>query len=198
MSAKSRLLGLLGALVFASTGYAGVVINEVDYDQPGIDSAEWVELHNPDPVAQPLTGLLMVFFNGGSTGCPQYRSVDLGVLTIPANGYVVIGNGVACATTLVGLGAATDAIQNGAPDVVMIVNNNTGGVLDAIEYEQAGTSACFFFAVTTPATDSNTVAGSIQRCSSGWLFGPSTPCAPNNCTVANEQRTWSHVKSLFE
>lgn len=184
----------LASFALAANASAGVIINEIDYDQPSTDTAEWLELHNPDGVAQSLAGLDLVFVNG--SGCAVYGTFALDAISIPAGGYVVIGNH-ACADGSVTL-AASNAIQNGAPDGIRIVDRNSGGILDSVEYEQAGASVCGDTA--TDAIDSGADAdGSIQFCGGGWIYdATSTPCAVNNCgPVSVESSTWGSVKADY-
>ncbi|MBZ0269515.1 lamin tail domain-containing protein [bacterium] len=185
----------LALVAFGVSANAGVIINEIDYDQPSTDTAEWLELHNPDATAQSLAGLDLVFVNGSN--CSTYGTFALDAISIPAGGFVVIGNH-ACADPSVSI-PASNAIQNGAPDGMRIVDRNTGGVLDSVEYEQAGASVCGD--TPTDAADSSTDPdGSIQFCgAAGWVYvDASTPCAANNCgPVSIESSSWGHVKSDY-
>ena len=165
-------------LVVATGARAGVLLSEIDYDQPSTDNNEWVEFHNPDATAQALTGLDLVLVNGSN--CTTYATYALDTLVIPPDGYVVIGN-IACADPSVTL-PASNAIQNGAPDGMYIQDRNTLVVLDSVEYESPGASVCG--QDPTPATDDpNDPTGSIQRCGDVWIYSPNyTPCAPNDCS----------------
>jgi hypothetical protein len=179
-------------LLLAGTAQAGVVLNEIDYDNIGSDNAEWVELYNPDGTAQSLVGYDLVLINSATVACAVYRTVALDAHTIPAGGYLVLGAN-ACAAA--GLGVATDAIQNGAPDAAQVVIRASSTVVSSVEYENAGATVCG--QPPTNATDSNTVAGSISRCPEGWVFGNATPCANNACTVAVEEKPWGTYKKLY-
>ena len=85
------------------------VINEVDYDQPGTDTAEFVELYNPFATPVDLTGLALVFATGTNA---DYMRVPLSG-SLAAGAYLVIGVG--------GTIALPAAIQNGS------ATNPTGG-----------------------------------------------------------------------
>ena len=126
----SLAIATLG-LGLALPAFAGVILNEIDYDQPSTDTAEWIELYNPDNVAQSLVDLDLVLVNGSN--CLTYGTIGLDAITIPAQRYVVIGN-IQCATTLATL-LASNAIQNGAPDDILIQDRNTLNILDSVEYE---------------------------------------------------------------
>jgi MYXO-CTERM domain-containing protein len=79
------------SLSAASQSAAIVLINELDSDTPGSDTAEFIELHNTDAANAVMTnGLVLTFFNGN--GDVSYHSIDLDGHTIPAGGFFVIGN----------------------------------------------------------------------------------------------------------
>lgn len=108
---------------------APLVINEIDYDQPGSDNAEFVEIKNvsDDTVNLDEYSLELINGNGGST----YASVDLPDVELAAGGYyVVCATGAAVATCdLEGF----SSVQNGAPDAVAIMHD--GGIVDTVSYE---------------------------------------------------------------
>ncbi|MDP1830211.1 MAG: lamin tail domain-containing protein [Archangium sp.] len=175
------LTATLGADTFASAlAVRGVgvldhlIINEVDYDNAGSDTAEFVEIYNATGVNVDLSGMRLVLVNGsnGST----YNTIDLtpgGILA--AGGYLVVGS----AATVAGLPAAvktvtttvtTDLIQNGAPDAVLL-QDSAGVTVDALSYEgatmvgtvsvQEGTASTLLIA------DLNTGGGSVCRIPNG-------------------------------
>ncbi len=76
------------ALVLVASASATFVINEVDSDTVGVDTAEFVELKgNPNESA---AGIVLVFFNG-SASSGSYSAIDL-TGTADADGYYVVGN----------------------------------------------------------------------------------------------------------
>ncbi|NNC88839.1 MAG: lamin tail domain-containing protein [Akkermansiaceae bacterium] len=95
--------------------FTGLVINEVDADQPGTDTTEFIELYNLTGNAESLDGLVLVLFNGSDDA--SYNAFDLTGQTIPANGYLVVGNAPGAYTPA--NFPASNAIQNG-PDAVAI------------------------------------------------------------------------------
>jgi hypothetical protein len=182
----------------------GLVINELDYDQLGTDSNEFVEIYNAGNTTRSLSGLSLVFVNGASNA--EYRVVDLTpVGTLAAGQYLVVGSNTLLATVPASaktlyLGLPSDAIQNGAPDGVALVNVSQGAVLDALSYEGAITAAVItgFPApvslvegtmLPVATQDSNTAAGSLVRFPNGmdtnnaasdWnLTGTPTPGTAN-------------------
>ncbi|MFN2472216.1 MAG: lamin tail domain-containing protein [Gaiellaceae bacterium] len=103
-------------------GTAKLVINEVDYDQVGADGYGFVELHNTSTAAASLTGLALVYVNGGDSTEYGGKALDG---TLAAGGYLVVD---------------VD-LQNGAPDGVAIVDTAAHALVDALSYEGAITAA---------------------------------------------------------
>jgi hypothetical protein len=93
-----------------------VVLNEIDYDQPGADAGGFVELFNAGRGTADLQGLALVFVNGGDG--TEY-------LRIPLTGSILANDFRA---------VPVDA-QNGFPDGVALFDTITGEVLDALSYE---------------------------------------------------------------
>jgi hypothetical protein len=127
-----------------STGANHLVINEVDYDQAtNPDSAEFIEIFNPSPAAIPLANFQLLLVNG--SGLTVYGTINLADAgaSLPSGGYLVIaGAGVSVPQGVLKInpGFTTDAIQNGAPDGVVLINNATKTVVDALSYEGSMTS----------------------------------------------------------
>src|SRR5205085_3764451 len=76
-----QLLAVLGVLLF-STRLAGaeVVINEVDYDQPGTDTSEFIELLNNGPASALLSEYTVELVNGSGGGAAIYNVIQLPTL----------------------------------------------------------------------------------------------------------------------
>ncbi len=182
---------------------SSLVINEVDYDQLGTDTGEFIEIYNPTATAVSLSGLKLVFINGANN--TQYLSVDLSLAgaSLAAGQYLVVK--AATVTAAVGaltlnFSAAQDNIQNGAPDGVAIFNSANNTILDALAYEGSVTAAVITGAPGTfnlvegtalagSVADSNTLVGSLSRLPNGqdtnnantdWAFSTTpTPGAAN-------------------
>jgi|GEM_PF-1679472 len=123
---------LSGLCALPGVAAAAVLINELDYDQPGSDRGEFIELKNTGPDSVSLDGYLVQLVNGGGSGV--YRSIPLPALSLAAGDYFVIcgdpGNVANC-----DFDASPDSnlIQNGAPDAVALLLGDA--LLDALSYE---------------------------------------------------------------
>jgi hypothetical protein len=161
-----------------------LVINEVDYDQIGTDTAEFVEIFNPTAGPVSLAGLDLIFVNGANN--LTYRTVDLGVISqIPAGGYLLVASSAVVAPTgvdAIRFAAANDNIQNGSPDGIVLVNRNSVQVLDAVCYEGAMTAVTLAgfsgpvslvagTAIPSSVADTNTAVASLSRFPNGVRTG---------------------------
>jgi predicted extracellular nuclease len=111
---------------------ARVVINEIDYDQPSTDAAEFVELYNAGGEAADLTGWELVFINGsnGST----YDTIELGGSLAAGDYLVICANNATVANCDIDDTPNTNFIQNGAPDAI-VLSGVDGVTVDAVSYE---------------------------------------------------------------
>jgi hypothetical protein len=148
---------------------AGLVLNEVDYDQVGADGDGFVELKNTGTTAIDLDGIALVYVDGADSA--EYDREAL-TGTLAPGAYLVV---------------AGDA-QNGAPDGLALIDADGGALLDALSYEGgipaaviAGTTYDLVEGTMLPETvaDSNTAAGSLSRIPDGadandaasdWVF----------------------------
>lgn len=177
-----------------------LVINEIDYDQPGSDAGEFIELLNtgPDPVS--LTSLQLLLVNGASpvTVYESFNLVDASQ-ELAGGQYLVIHPSTASFQFPPGVLTLSRAfaIQNGAPDGVLLVNNATKTVLDALSYE--GSTALLTLAGFPPINlveglvppedgDVGVGVASLMRWPNGtdtnhadldWALGFPTPGRPN-------------------
>jgi len=172
-SSGPRVLDSSGACAVTS----GLVLNEVDYDQPGTDFDEFVEIYNGGTDDRDLADLALIFVNGLSGF--EYARAELSEAgsVLPPGGYLVVGSASVVATLPAGtlsvtLPSSSNNIQNGAPDGLALFDTATLTLLDALSYEGSITNAQFDFIPGTynlvegsPATaqDSNSVAGSLIR-----------------------------------
>ena len=118
------------------------LISEIDADQTGTDTQEFVEIRT-EFANQSLDGMLAVFFNGSSDA--SYRTVDLTGFVSDADGYFILGSdAVAGADITMG---PDNTIQNGADAVALYMADaasfpdgtavTTDGLVDAVVYGTA-------------------------------------------------------------
>jgi len=157
---KLGFLAITSGIAFASN--AAVIINEIDYDQPGTDTAEFIELFNSGTSDISLDNYSVDLINGSNSS--PYRSIDLSGLNINASGYFVIcGDATLVANCDYSFTATSGWMQNGAPDAVALYE--TGNLLDSLSYEgaiqpyQEGSVLTF--------ADSNTDIASLSRIPNG-------------------------------
>ncbi len=116
-----------------------LVINELDADTPGTDTAEFIELFSSSP-NQSLEGYVLVLFNGADDA--SYAAYDLDGFSTDSNGYFVVGDS---GVTGISITLNSSAIQNG-PDAVGLYQANksdfptdtpakTTNLIDAIVYD---------------------------------------------------------------
>ena len=183
---RYALVSAIAGMAIASSATAAIVINEVDYDNIGTDTAEFIELFNPDATAQDLTGLSLVLFNGTSVYSTNGTFALSG--SIPAGGYYVFGN---VTPTNFDPTVNTDLIQNGSIDGFGIYSGNAPTTATAtnlvvgVVYEGRGGFPVEFELITVD--DSTSVAGSLQRDPSATsTFVLSNPPTPGQLNVVPE------------
>ena len=111
-----------------------MVINEVDADTMGVDTAEFIELFDGGNGNTALHGLEVVLFNGADD--EAYRRIDLTGFQTGASGYFVIGGSAVPGVDLV---LANGVIQNGPDAVALYILEESdeeqpaeAGLLDAL------------------------------------------------------------------
>lgn len=125
-SFSSISLWIAAASVTASLDVgAQVLINEVDADNRGIDTLEFVELYDGGAGNTSLDDMVLVFFNGN--GDASYRVVDLTGQSTNADGLFVVGGDAVAANYGIVVGLKLDPednvdnlIQNGADAVALL------------------------------------------------------------------------------
>lgn len=124
-----RIFLLTMCALFANTATAQLVINEIDYDQPGSDFAEFVELKNTSGAAVDLDPYTVELVNGSNGQI--YQTVDLPAVNLDPGGYYVLCED---ASTVPGCNLdILNSVQNGGPDAVAI--RLGGAVIDTVSYE---------------------------------------------------------------
>ena len=166
-----------------------LVINELDYDQEGTDTADFAELYNAGDCTLDTAGVVLALINGGAVDAPSYRDVDLtqaGASIAPGQ-FVVVGRPELAASMPVDtalIAIETFAIQNGSPDGLRL--SQADALLDAVTY--GGVIEGVTETASTPADGGS---GSLGRCPDGLDTGDGsadfafhatpTPGAPNAC-----------------
>src|SRR5688500_16182679 len=111
---------------------AQLVINEVDYDQPVTDTAEFIELLNTsaDPVNLDTWSVALV--NGGTT--TAYETFDLPDVVLGAGEYYVLcGDAAIIPACNLDVTPDSNLIQNGEPDAIQLLDGLTA--IDTVSYE---------------------------------------------------------------
>lgn len=159
-----------------------LVINEIDYDQPVADGAEFLEIFNKSSSPVDLTNFAVAFFNGGNAGqmSSEYLRMDLGPGTLAGGEYLVfaapavVDAGAAVSAAIVRTFAmASNNIQNGPRDSIIIFDKTTNEVIDAVTYGSLDPDAGNTLPVNatfplvegamTTQLDSNSIIGSLIR-----------------------------------
>jgi large repetitive protein len=177
----------LSSQITLAASVVGLVINEVDYDQPTSDATEFIEIYNGSGAPVNLTGFSLVLVNGSTSPTVPvpvpYLTVDLGPAgTLADKQYLVIASTTVVvppppAALKIDFAKAADNIQNGAPDAIALVNTATNTLVDALSYEGSVTMADIpglgvvslveGTPLATGTADSGTVPGSLCRIPNG-------------------------------
>jgi Lamin Tail Domain len=154
------LLAICSGIAFNSS--AAIVINEVDYDQPGTDNSEFIELFNSGTSDILLENYSVDLINGSNSS--PYRSIDLSGFSIAASGYFVMCGDASLVTNCDYSFTTTSGwIQNGAPDAIALYESEN--LLDSLSYE--GALSPYTEGDTASASDNNTDIISIARLPDG-------------------------------
>jgi endonuclease G len=185
------------------------MINEVDADTPGSDAAEFIELFDGGTGYTPLDGLVVVFFDGTTSGSGKlsYAAFDLDGYSTDANGYFVMGNPGVLGASLIFDPGEFGLLGNGADAVGLYIGNandfpngtnaTTTNLQDAIVYGTDDPNASGLLPLLNagqPIANENATGDSQtksnQRCPSGmggfrntspYYPGTPTPGAANTC-----------------
>lgn len=152
---------LTGLALLSGASHAAIVINEVDYDQPGRDTAEFIELYNDSAQVVSLDGWRIELFNGASGA--SYRQIDLSGQRI-SDYFVLCSSAGTVANCDYAFTSRDSWIQNGAPDGLALFDGAT--MIDSLSYEG-------YFAGITEGdapidADSNSQTVSLARLPDGF------------------------------
>ncbi|HEV2828227.1 MAG TPA: Ig-like domain-containing protein [Pyrinomonadaceae bacterium] len=176
-----------------------VIINEIDSDTPGTDTAEFIELYDGGVGNTSLNGLVVVLFNGSND--LSYGAFDLDGRTTDANGYFVLGDAGVPGVDMV---FADNIFQNGADAVALYAANGsdfpnntavtTTNLQDAIVYDtDDADDPGLLVLLNSGQPQVNEGAGgtnSVGRCPNGsgggrntstYYQGSPSPDAASNC-----------------
>lgn len=189
-----------GPYVFTISGTGitvsrAVLINEVDTDTPGTDTAEFIELFDGGVGDTALDGLVLVLYNGN--GDTAYGAFQLDGHTTDGEGFFVLGN---TTTPNVDLSFGGNSVLQNGPDAVALfagsADDHPNGaeltsddLLDAIVYgtgdpEDTELVAAFGPQIDESANRSKDV-DSVSRSPDGgdWDTKEATPGEPNGIVV---------------
>ena len=171
-----------------------VIINELDSRNPGIDTAEFIELKTQSPNT-PLDGYVMVLFNGSSSGGnSSYYTLDLDGFVTDFNGLFVIGGAdVSPSPNFI---VSQNTFQNGVDAVGIYVGNDfnypdgtlatTANLVDALVYSHGQSDGqdlptlLNFNGIINENINGQGLVESIQRADDGsWFVATPTPRVPN-------------------
>jgi uncharacterized protein len=191
LAATGAIAVLLSLAPAAGAVSGSLVINEVDYDQPSTDTAEFLELRNVSAVAISLDSYQVELVNGTGGGAGLYQTIDLPNVTLAAGDYyVVCANAATTANCDLDVSPDTNLIQNGAPDAIGL--RESGTLIDALSYEGDSGSPYTEGSGTGLEDDPSLADKGLSRCPDGFDtdhnnadFGyrDMTPGAANECPV---------------
>jgi len=192
MLARSFAALSAALIAVATPAWSGVVINEIDYDQPGTDTAEFIELYNNGPGAANLGNFELRLINGATNPGTAYQTIPLPNTNMDVGQcFVVCASGSGVPNCGLQVLPATNLIQNGSPDAVVLFDVVNAVTEDVVSYE--GTTLPNFYEGSggTAAADDNVSVGvGISRTPDGndtndnavdWSV---QPISPGSCTVA--------------
>jgi hypothetical protein len=161
LSFGALVAGVFIEIVFARSCAAGVVVNEVYYDHPGVDDGwEFVEIHNPDTAAHSLSGWFLEALDGATGKAKVVWAAPSGAIIGPGEFLCIAG--IARAPSPERLLKGT--LGNG-PDAVRLVSPS--GIVDLVGYGGCASSDLY---ETAPAPDVSAGA-SLARKPDGFDSG---------------------------
>ena len=121
-----------------------LLINEVDSDQAGTDSAEFIELYDGGIGNSDLSGTVLVLYNGSNNA--SYQAFDLDGFATDSDGFFVLcANAATTANCDLDVAPDTNLVQNGADAVALHLGDavafpngtpvTTTDLIDALVYD---------------------------------------------------------------
>jgi uncharacterized protein len=203
------LTAALMAISSAGAVSTSLVVNEIDYDQPSTDAAEFVEVKNISSSSINLDTFTVELVNGTGGGATVYQVIDLPSVSLAAGDYfVVCANATTTANCDLDVAPDTNLVQNGAPDAVGVRDGAT--LVDTVSYE--GDTGAPYTEGSGAGLDDNpdTAVKGLSRCPDGadtdqnnvdFLYADITPGAGNDCpsvtpAAIHEIQGASHISPL--
>ena len=178
---------IIGCMAFSS--HAAILINEIDYDQPGADTAEFIELFNSGDSTISLNNYSIDLINQNSAAI--YKNIDLSGFSIAASDYFVICGGSGTVSNCdYSFTTSNGWFQNGTKDAIALYENKT--LLDSLSYE--GLVTPFTEGDALIVKDNNTDIVSLARIANGidtnnnnldFQLGCITPGSANIAGIGN-------------
>ncbi|XP_078519067.1 uncharacterized protein LOC144784272 [Lissotriton helveticus] len=183
-----------------------LLINEVNADNPGLDTSEFVELYHTSGRKVPLDGYFVVFYNGKFN--TAYKVLNLNGFFTDERGFFLVGSSTVTPSPSVVL--APNTIQNG-PDAIALYQGMgvyrenmrviSDGLIDALVHKSKDTDkADVLISVLTPGREAfledplfRITDESIERClgpDSQWTFQVSAP-SPGKENHCGSSPTWN-------
>ncbi|WP_372770634.1 lamin tail domain-containing protein, partial [Pseudoalteromonas sp.] len=162
-----------------------LVINEVDYDQPSIDTNEFIELKNNGDTYIDLSNYTLDLYTEATASVYDTITIPK-TLIAPGDYYVICGNNSKVANCDQDDDTDINMIQNGAPDAVALKFG--ASIMDVISYEGSSSSPYVETSGAGVLDDPSMNSGSIARIpdgtdtndnSSDWSFVCATPGSAN-------------------
>jgi len=196
---KLPLYFLTATSCIAIESNAAIVINEFDYDQPGSDNAEFIELFN-NGTASSLDNFSIQLINGRNS--TTYRTIDLTGFNINANDYfVVCGDSTFVGNCDYSFTSTNGWLQNGAPDGIALFDDTVQ--IDSVSYE--GLLSTFSEGDPLTVKDNNADIMSISRALDGvdtddnfldFQGSCLTPGASNSAGISQFSNTGSCIPTV--
>ncbi|WP_432411927.1 T9SS type A sorting domain-containing protein [Rasiella sp. SM2506] len=174
-------------------------INELDADQDGTDTLEFIELKT-NPANASLDGMILVLFNGNHTVNGSYNVLNLDGFTTDGNGLFIIGDDAVPGVDIA-IGTS-NKIQNG-PDAIALyfgvpsdfptgTTPTTTNLVDALVYAKGEADDVDLLLALNETTqynedlNNNSELESLQRLTDGtYCTAPTTLDLENSCATCS-------------
>ena len=165
-----------------------IFINEIDYDDPGGDNEEFVEIC---ALAGTYNNVSLYFINGSNGS--SYDNVTFGNITISDenSGYgfyiLVTTSNNTDGSSIYDHNTGVSSIQNGAPDGIYLKVDGT--IVDGISYEDTGDPLNSDMEQTNISgeTSADKSIGRSGLDGSSWILQDRSPGLANNVSGSNDQ-----------